>query len=112
MFVVDLTNPLTLFLVLAVIILLVFLGQELKKSAVAVLPLIFSLGLLILHTVQRITLTEEYMDLASSILISIAIDFILVLVTFFAYLWVDDVEAKAMNKKSIDNSLDWFWKDV
>ena len=38
--------------------------------------------------------------------------FRIILITFFAYLWVDDLEAKANNKKSIDNSLDWFWREV
>ena len=42
----------------------------------------------------------------------IAIDFVFILISFFSYLWVDDIEAKAKNKKSIDNSLDWFWKNV
>ena len=42
----------------------------------------------------------------------IAIDFVFVLITFFSYLWVDDIEARATGKRSIDNSLDWFWKKV
>ena len=39
-------------------------------------------------------------------------DFVFVLITFFSYLWVDDIEARAIGKRSIDNSLDWFWKKV
>ena len=112
MFFINLTNPLTMMLVLAAVVLLIFLSQEIKKSYVGIFPLMGSLGLLIMHTIQILTLKEEYADLSSSISISIAIDFVLVLITFFAYLWVDDVEARAMNKKSIDNSLDWFWKQV
>ena len=37
---------------------------------------------------------------------------IFILVTFFSYLWVDDIEAKTFGKKSVDNTLDWFWKKI
>ena len=40
------------------------------------------------------------------------VDFVFILITFFSYLWVDDIEAKVKGTKSIDNSLDWFWKKV
>lgn len=42
----------------------------------------------------------------------IVIDFLFVLITFFSYLWVDDIESKFKGTKSIDNSLDWFWKKI
>lgn len=110
MFIINLTNPITLFLVLVATILLIFLGQEMKKSYITIIPLITHLGLLIMHTIQILTLSEEFSYLSTVITRSIAIDFVFVLISFFAYLWVDDIEAKATNKKSIDNSLDWFWK--
>jgi len=112
MFFINLTQPITLLLVLAAVILLIFLSQEIKNSFVGILPLFASLGLLIMHTVQRFTLAQEYSDLSTAITVSIAIDFGLVLISFFAYLWADEVEAKEANKKTIDNSLDWFWKQV
>ena len=112
MFIINVTSPLTLFLVLMATILLIFLGQEIKKSYVAVLPLIAHLALLITHTIQLLTLTSENSYLSTTFTGCLAIDFIFVLISFFAYLWVDDIEAKALGKKSIDNSLDWFWKKV
>ena len=112
MFILNLTNPLTLLLILIATVLLIFLGQEIKKSYITVLPLIAHLAFLLMHTVQLLTLGEGLENYATILTRCIAIDFIFVLVTFFAYLWVDDIEAKAMNKKSIDNSLDWFWKKV
>ena len=42
----------------------------------------------------------------------IGIDFVFIAITFFAYLWVDDIEVKVNGKKSIDNSLEWLWKKV
>lgn len=112
MFIINLTNPLTLFLILLATILLIFLGQEIKKSYVTVIPLAAHLALLITHAIQVLTLSDEYTYLFAALTKSIAIDFVFVLISFFAYLWVDDIEAKATNKKSIDNSLDWFWKKI
>lgn len=58
------------------------------------------------------TLSEEFRYLAANLSRCIAIDFVFILISFFAYLWVDDIETKKLGKKSIDNSLDWFWKKV
>ena len=112
MFIFDLTNPLTLLLVVLATALLIFLGQEIKRSSVAVVPLISFLALLIVHVVQVSTLPTDYAYLAGTLYKCLAIDFLLILVTFFSYLWVDDLEAKKNNIRSIDNSLDWFWKEI
>ena len=112
MFFFNISDPLTLLLMLAATVLLIFLSQEIKKSYVAVIPLFGYLILLIIHVFCFITLPEEYQYLSKSISYCLVIDFIFILITFFAYLWVDDMEAKAGGKKSIDNSLDWFWKSV
>lgn len=108
----NLTNPITLLLVVIVVALLIFLGQEIKKSSVVAIPLIAFLVSLIIHVVQVFNIPEGYAYLGTTFYKCIAIDFLFILVTFFAYLWVDDIEAKANNIKSIDNSLDWFWKEI
>ena len=112
MFIFDISNPLNLILMLIATILLIFLSQEIKKSYVAAIALFLYLLILIMHVAQVATLPEEYRHMLSTICKCIAVDFIFILMTFFAYLWVDDIEAKAMGKKSIDNSLDWFWKKI
>lgn len=112
MFVFDLTNPVTLLLVVLATALLIFLGQEIKRSSVAIIPLIAFLALLISHIVQISSLTSEMQYLSGTLYKCMAIDFMFILVTFFSYLWIDDLEAKKNNKKSIDNSLDWFWKEI
>ncbi len=108
----NITNPLTLLLVVIAIGLLIFLGQEIKKSIAVAIPLFVSLLLLIVHMVQIATLSSDLSYLASTLYKCIALDLLFILITFFAYLWVDDIEAKANNIKSIDNSLDWFWKEI
>ena len=112
MFILNIANPITLFLILLAVVLLIFLGQEVKRSVAVAIPLFAFLVLLVIHVVQASTLSAELAYLASTLYKCIALDFLFILVTFFSYLWVDDLEAKANNKKSIDNSLDWFWREV
>lgn len=112
MFIVNVTSPLTLFLVLMATVLLIFLGQEIRKSYVAVLPLVMHLALLIMHTIQLLTLTSDTSYLSTTFTGCLAIDFIFVLISFFAYLWIDDIEARTLGKSSVNDSLDWFWKKV
>lgn len=112
MFIFDISNPLILLLMLVATVLLIFLSQEIKKSYIGAITLFAYLVLLVIHVAQIATLSEEFRYMISTLSRCIVIDFIFVFITFFSYLWVDDIEAKASGKKSIDNSLDWFWKKV
>lgn len=113
MFIFDLTNILTLVLILMATILFIFLSQEIKNSKVAAIPLFGFLIDLIIHTIQILTLKQEYSYLYSKLCMNMAIDFGLLLVTFLAYLWADEVEAKQFNKKTIDSKgINWLFKQV
>ena len=112
MFYFDISNPLTLLLMLLATVLLIFLAQEIKKSMIGAVVLFVYLILLIVHVAQLATLPEEYRYLLSTLTRCVVIDFVFVFISFFAYLWIDDIEAKHRNKKSIDNSLDWFWSKI
>ena len=112
MFIFDISNPLTLLLLLAATILLVFLAQEIKKSYISAITLFAYLILLVVHVAQIATLSEEYRYMIATLSRCIVIDFIFIFISFFSYLWVDDIETKVNGKKSIYNSLDWFWKKV
>ena len=112
MFIFDISNPLTLILMLTATVLLIFLSQEIKKSYISAIMLFAYLIILIMHVAQVATLQEEFRYMISTLSRCIAIDFVFILITFFSYLWVDDIEAKASGKKSIDSSLEWFWKKV
>ena len=57
-------------------------------------------------------ISVENKEIINTLYRCIAIDFVFTLVSFISYLWVDDIESKAIGKKSVDNSLDWFWKNV
>lgn len=110
MLLLNTTQPLTVLLLLTATILLIFLGKEIKKPVVPAITLIFFLALLIFHSVQLcMTSYEEYFV---TIRYCIAFELVMVLITFLSYLWVDDIASKFYKKKSVDNSLDWFWKQV
>ena len=112
MFILDITNVVKLLLLLIVTVLLIFLGHELKRSYITAIPLFGFLALLISHVVQLMTLPAEYSDMTSTLTWCIVLDFAFIFITFLSYLWIDDIEAKKTNKKSIDDSLDWFWKEI
>ncbi len=109
---INFTNPLTLLIVTLIFALIVILAKETKKSIITAIMLFVFVGLLIIHSIiytTGTTLTEEAL---SDITFTMVFDLIFVLLSFVAYLWVDDIEAKVKKKKSIDNSLDWFWNKV
>ena len=54
----------------------------------------------------------SYAEYYVTIRYCIAFELSMVFVTFFSYLWIDDIASKFYKKKSVDNSLDWFWKQV
>lgn len=110
MLLIDTTQPLTVLLLLTATVLLIFLGKEIKKPVVPAMALIFFLILLVIHSVQLcISSYEQYIV---TIRYCITFELVMVFITFFSYLWVDDIASKFYKKKSVDNSLDWFWKQV
>ncbi len=113
MFIFDLTNIFTLILVTIATVLLIYLSQELKRSLIAAIPLFAFVLDLIIHTIQMLTLKQELSYLYPKLTLNMAVDFAFVLVTFLGYLWADDVEAKAHNKKTINSKgIDWLFKQV
>ena len=113
MYIFNITQPITLLLLVAVTVLLIFLGREIKKPHAPAVALIFFLILIVIHTVQLSMVPEEnYEEIRKTIISCLGIDFVMIFMSFFAYLWVDDIATKFYKKKSIDNSLDWFWNKV
>lgn len=113
MYIFDVTEPLTLILLLVATVLLIFLGKEIKKPIAPAAALIFFLVIVIVHSVQLAIVPEtNYAIDHSTLLGCITVDLIMIFISFFAYLWVDDIASKFYKKKSIDNSLDWFWNKV
>lgn len=112
MYLLNVTHPFLLLAMLVMTLLLIFLAKELKKSAIAVIPLFVSLGILVIHVVQLTMFANVFEGMLTLLCWCISMDFIFVLITFFAYLWVDDIESKEKGRKSMNNCLKWLWKKV
>ena len=113
MFVVNISEPITLGLLTIATVLLIFLGKEVKKPYIPAFALFAYLVLVVMHSIQLANLTEEFREMYYNMLIRcISIDCIMIFVSFFAYLWIDDIASKFYKKKSLDNSLDWFWNKI
>lgn len=110
MFLLNTIQPLTVLLLLAASVLLIFLGKEIKKPALPAIVLVAFLLILVMHSIQLVM--PSYEEHYTTIRYCIAFELTMVCVTFFSYLWVDDIASKFYKKKSVDNSLDWFWKQV
>ena len=67
------------------------------------------LGLLIGHTAELVWTNNLTEMTQASLVVSILLDFTFIFISFISYLWIDDIQAKIENKKSIDDSLSWFW---
>ncbi len=110
MYIVNLAQPATILIALLVTVLFIILGKEFKKSILPAICLVLFLGLILVHAFQSIVLTDAYYKAMAAT--SLGVDAIMIFLSYISYLWVDAIEAKEKNKKSIDDSLDWFWKKV
>ena len=110
MYIINLSDPYAIVIALMFTVLLIILGKEFKKSILPAIGLGVFLVLIVMHVLQSFAVTE--LMYKSILTRSITIDAIMIFLSYIAYLWIDDIEAKEKNKKSIDDSLDWFWKKV
>lgn len=110
MYILNLTHPYAIIIALSITIIAIIVGKEFKKSIIPGICLFIFLGLILIHIFQLATVADEYYRVI--VTKSLSVDATMILLSYFAYLWVDDIEAKEKNKKSIDNSLEWFWKKV
>lgn len=110
MFLLNTIQPLTVLLLLTVSVLLIFLGKEIKKPAIPAMLLVAFLVILIMHAVQLCM--PSYAEYYVTIRYCMAFELTMILVTFLSYLWIDDIASRFYKKKSVDNSLDWFWKQI
>lgn len=109
MFIFNISNPITLILMLAITLILIFLGKETKKGYITAVALVIYLVLLIMHATQLLTLTAEFEAYKSMISSCITIDFVMILLSFLSYLWVDNIESKLGKKKTLNDGMEWFW---
>ena len=105
---INFTNVATMLLTLVVFLLALVLSKETKKSGIIATMLSVFLIILVCHAVELGTISNITEEMHYAMTRSILVDFVF----FISYLWIDEIQAKVENIKSIDNSLDWFWKRV
>ena len=110
MYIVNLSEPYAIIGALMITLLFIIFGKEFKKSYLPAIPLFIFLVLLLIHTFQSTILTDLMYILL--VTVSMGVDACMIFLSYISYLWVDDIETREKHKKSIDNSLDWFWKKV
>ena len=109
---INFTNVTTLLLALVLFVLVLFLGKETHKSQIQAVALFAFLILLVCHVIELTAMPNITAEVQFELSRSIFVDFIFIFLSFISYLWIDDIQSKIEMKKSIDNSLDWFWKKV
>lgn len=109
---INFTNVATMLLTLVVFLLALVLSKETKKSGIIATMLSVFLIILVCHAVELGTISNITEEMHYAITRSILVDFVFIFLSFISNLWMDEIQAKVENRKSIDNSLDWFWKRV
>ena len=110
--IINFTNPVAVFIAVIIFILVLYLAKESKKAWITGALLFGFITLLLFHTVEFITMGSKSQEIYNAIVSSATIDLVFVFLSFISYLWIDDLRAKEGKRKSIDNSLDWFWNKV
>ncbi len=110
--IVDLSNPLNILIAVILYVLVLFLSKEIKRSNIMCIMLLAFLTLIAGHCIEYVMSNDPTGQVTRTLANCIAVDFVFTFISFIGYLWMDDVEAKDKKIKSIDNSLDWFWKKV
>lgn len=112
MIIINISDYISLILLTIFTGLMVYLGRETKKSIIPGAMLIVYLILLVVYAVQLMMNKGIDLEISKVLNNCIVINLILIFISFFGYLWVDDIEAKVKNKKSISNDLDWLWRKL
>ena len=110
MYVLDLTNPLVLLAALMIYSVLMILGKEFKNSKLPAVSVALFVTTLAIYGIQMFVNSNP--DTTKMLATCIGYNTVILFLSYISYLWVDTIEAKAKNKKSIDDSLNWFWDKV
>ena len=112
MFIFNVANPITLILLLAITLILVFLGKETKKGYLTAIALFIFVVFLIWHVIQILTIAPEFEEAKPTLTSCLVVDFVMIILSFLSYLWIDELESRTGKKKRYDSGLDWFWGKI
>ncbi len=110
--IINFTNPISVVVGVILFLLVLYLAKETKKAWIVAVMLFAFIAVLIGHTIEFATIAQQSEALYKVITTSTIYDFAFILLSFLSYLWLDQLEVKEGKRKSIDNSLAWFWNKV
>ena len=110
--IINFSNPFSIIVGVVLFVLVLYLAIESKKAWITGAMLFAFIGLLVFHTIEFALSGSESQEVYKAITTSAGVDLLFIFLSFISYLWVDDIEVKEGKRKSIDNSLDWFWNKV
>lgn len=110
--IINFTQPFSILTGVVLFVLVLYLAKDTKKAWIVGSLLFAFLMLLVCHTVEFIMISSQNQEAYQALTTSATIDLIFIFLAFISYLWVDDIEAKEGRRKSIDDSLEWFWNKV
>lgn len=110
--IINFSQPFSIFVGVVLFVLVLYLAKTNKKAWITGTMLFVFVALLICHTTEFVLISQQSQEIYKAIVTSTSVDLVFIFLSFISYLWVDDIEAKEGKRKSIDNSLDWFWNKV
>ncbi len=110
--VINFTNPISVLVGVILFLLVLYLAKETKKAWIVAVMLFTFILVLAGHTIEFATIATQSEALYKAITTSSIYDFAFILLSFLAYLWLDEIEVREGKRKSIDNGLAWFWNKV
>ena len=110
--IIDFSNGWNVLVALILFVLALVLAKLTNKSTIIGFTLGVFLVLTICHAIEYVYLDKSIIVVKNILSKCLTYDFIFIGLSFISYLWLDDIEAKLNKRKSIDNSLEWFWKKV
>ncbi|MBR3153167.1 MAG: hypothetical protein IKF52_06195 [Clostridia bacterium] len=105
---IDLTNPVLIFPILGIVLASVYVAKKIKNPYVVLTILVLNIGLLLSHFLK---IGSDGID-EQKVFFSIALDLSLLLISFIAYLWVDNIKSKESGAKTLNDGISWFWDKI
>ena len=92
--IINLSQPFNILVALVLYVLVLFLSKEIKRSNITCVMLLAFLTIITGHCIEFVMIDDPSGAVTSTIANCIAVDFIFSFLSFIAYLWMDDIEAK------------------
>lgn len=105
-------NPIMIIAYTLIIALVICFSKKTENAILIIAAIAVIVCMLIYHSITLDGLNSAESELISNVYRCIAVDLVLLLLSFISFLWIDDIIAKKKKIKSYDDSLSWFWNKL